>query len=97
MREHHGGGVSGQAMLTAKSPSMIKRVSQRQDRLHLWIPTALDRSAHGVNSSKNEPALALRVAPMLDDCDAGLGRHDVADGISAADATGQFVIVKTVF
>ena len=89
--------MSGQTTLTAESLSMIKRVSQRQDRFHLWIPTALDRSAHGVRSSKNEPAFALRVAPMLDDCDAGLGRHYVADGISAADATGQLVVVETVF
>jgi len=76
---------------------MIKRVSQRQDRFHLGIPTGSDRSAHSVRSSKNKSAFALRVASMLDDCDAGLGRHDVADGISAADATGQFVIVETVF
>jgi hypothetical protein len=76
---------------------MIKRVSQRQDRFHLGIPTALDRSAHGVRSSENKSAFALRVAPMLDDCDAGLARHNVADGISAADATGQLVIGETVF
>jgi len=77
--------------------SMIKRVSQRQDRFHLWIPTGSDRSAHRVRSMENESALALRVATMLDNCDAGLARHYVADGITAADATGQLVIGETVF
>jgi len=73
--------------------SMIKQVCHRQDRFHFWIPAGSDRSAHRVCASENEPALALRVASMLDDCDADIGRHDVADGISAANATGQFVII----
>ena len=34
---------------------------------------------------------------MLDDCDAGLTRHDVSDGITAADSTGQLVVVETIF
>ena len=46
---------------------------------------------------ENEPAFALRSAAMLDDCDAGLARHYVADGIATADATGQLVVVETVF
>ena len=45
---------------------------------------------------KNEPAFALRSAAMLDDGDAGLARHDVSDGISAADATGQLVVVEAI-
>ena len=76
---------------------MIQRVSQRQNRFHLGIPTGLDRSAHGVRAMENEPAFALRSAPMLDDGDAGLARHNVSDGITAADATGQFVVVETIF
>ena len=46
---------------------------------------------------ENEPAFALRSATMLDDGDAGLTRHDVPDGIATADATGQLVVVETVF
>ena len=46
---------------------------------------------------ENEPAFALRSAAMLDDGDAGLARHDVSDGITAADATGQFVVVEAIF
>jgi hypothetical protein len=42
---------------------------------------------------ENEPTFALRSSPMLDDCDAGLARHDVSDGIATADATGQLVVV----
>ena len=96
MREHRGR-VSGQTTLTAESLSMIKRVGQRQDRFHLGIPAGLDRSTHGVRAMKNEPAFALRSAPMLDDGDAGLARHNVADGIAAADSTGQLVVVETIF
>ena len=90
-------GVSDQTTLIAESPSIIKRVSQRQNRFHFGIPTALDRSAHRVRAMKNEPTFALRSSPMLDDGDAGLARHNVPDGISAADATGQFVFVEAIF
>ena len=92
-----GWGVSDQTTLIERSPSMIKRVSQLQYRFHLWIPTGLDRSAHGVRAMENEPAFALRSAAMLDDGDAGLARHYVSDGIATADATGQFVVVETIF
>ena len=76
---------------------MIQRVSQRQDRFHLGIPAGLDGSAHRVRTMKNEPTFALRSAAMLDDCDAGLARHNVSDGIATADATGQLVVVETIF
>ena len=55
----HRGGVSDQTTLIERILSMIKRVGQRQNRLHFWIPAGLDRSAHRVRAMENEPAFAL--------------------------------------
>ena len=96
MREHQLGSERSECVI-AEILSMVQRVSQRQYRFHLWIPTGLNRSAHGVRAVENEPAFALRASPMLDNCDAGLARHDVSDGIATADATGQLVVVEAIF